>query len=69
MKVKVSGKGLLIPKELLDGMKEAEVRKQNGLIVVVPLGKADPIFQIGKNPVESDVNDGAENHDRYLYGR
>lgn len=69
MKVRVSEKGLLIPKELLDGIEEAEVRKQNGLIVVVPLGGDDPIFRIGKNPVESDVDDGAENHDRYLYGR
>ncbi len=69
MKVRVSEKGLLIPKEFLDGIEEAEVRKQNGLIVVVPLGGDDPIFRIGKNPVESDVDDGAENHDRYLYGR
>jgi hypothetical protein len=68
MKVKVSQKGLLIPKKLLDGATEAEVSKKNGQIVVVPIRKDDPIFRLGKHSVKMDVNDAAENHDRYLYG-
>ncbi|MCU1266230.1 MAG: hypothetical protein JWM21_2548 [Acidobacteria bacterium] len=68
MKVKVSQKGLLIPKKLLAGATEADVRKKNGQIVVVPIRKNDPIFRLGKHPVKMDVTDAAENHDRYLYG-
>lgn len=67
MKVKVSQKGLLIPKKLLAGATEAHVHKENGQIVVVPIRKNDPIFKLGKHPVKMDVTDAAENHDRYLY--
>ena len=28
----------------------------------------DPIFQLGKNPGASGLNDVSERHDRYLYG-
>lgn len=27
----------------------------------------DPIFQLGSNPVEDEIEDAAENHDRYIY--
>lgn len=68
MKVKVSEKGVLIPRKLLKGVKEVEVRQQNGLIIIVPVGAKDPIFDIGKNPVKSGVKDGSINHDKYIYG-
>ena len=68
MKVKVTEKGALIPRKLLKGIKEVEIRRQNGLIVVVPVGEKDPIFNLGKNPVKSGVTDGSVNHDKYIYG-
>ena len=68
MKVKVTEKGALIPKKLLKGIKEVDIRRQNGLIVVVPVAEKDPIFNIGKNPVKSGVTDGSVNHDKYIYG-
>jgi hypothetical protein len=57
-----------------------ELRAINGEIVVAPLGQqekapsvepydpADPVWQFGKNPVDTGLTDGAANHDQYLYG-
>jgi hypothetical protein len=30
--------------------------------------KSKSIFELGKNPIELDITDGAENHDKYIYG-
>ena len=68
MKVKVTEQGVLIPRKFLKGVEEVEVRRQNGLIVIVPVGAQDPIFNIGKNPVKLGVKDASENHDKYIYG-
>lgn len=68
MKVKVTEKGVLIPRKFLKGVKEVEVRRQNGLIVIVPVGVQDPIFEIGKNPVKLGLKDASVNHDKYIYG-
>jgi virulence-associated protein VagC len=68
MKVKVTEKGVLIPRKFLKGVKEVEVRRQNGLIVIVPVGGQDPIFDIGKNPVKLGLKDASVNHDKYIYG-
>ena len=68
MKVKVTEKGVLIPRKFLKGVKEVEVRRQNGLIVIVPVGTQDSIFDIGKNPVKLGLKDASVNHDKYIYG-
>ncbi len=68
MKVKVTEKGALIPRKLLKGVKEVDIRRQNGLIIVVPVGEKDPIFNIGKNPVKLGIKDASVNHDKYIYG-
>ena len=68
MRTKVSENGVLIPKDFLIGITEVDIRKQNGVIVVIPAGKDDPIFNIGKDPVVSGVSDASENLDKYLYG-
>lgn len=68
MKVKVTEKGVLIPRKFLKGVKEVDVRRQNGLIIVVPVGERDPIFNIGKNPVKLGIKDASVNHDKYIYG-
>ena len=68
MKVKVTEKGVVIPRKLLKGVKEVDIRRQNSLIIVVPVREKDPIFNLGKNPVKSGVTDGSVNHDKYIYG-
>lgn len=69
MRVKVTDEGVLIPRALLEGVEEVEIREENNLIVVEPVPVADPIFEFGTDPVAIGVSDAAEHHDRYLYGR
>lgn len=68
MKAKVTEEGVVIPKELLQGIDEVEIRKANNLVVVMPTTKSDPILALGENPVECGVPDASERHDQYLYG-
>ena len=68
MRTKVTDEGVVIPKDLLSGITEVDIRKQNGIIVVVPIGKNDPIYDIGKNPVKLGIADASENLDKYVYG-
>jgi hypothetical protein len=32
------------------------------------LPELDPIWGLGSNPIQLDINDAAENHDLYIYG-
>ena len=68
MKARVTKRGLLIPKEMLVGAEEVEIRQENHRIVISPVAKGDPILNLGKRPVECGVPDASEHHDRYLYG-
>lgn len=67
MKMQVSKQGLLIPKELLGDRQEVEIIEEQELIIIKTLKKTPSIWDLGKNPVECDVTDGAINHDHYLY--
>jgi hypothetical protein len=67
VKVKVSKRGLLVPKEMLSGAEEVEIRKEDHLIVISPIAKDDPVFNLGKRPVECGVTDASERHDKHLY--
>jgi virulence-associated protein VagC len=66
MKARVTQKGVTIPKALLEGVDAVEVRREDDVIVVVPLVD-DPILGLGSQPVDSDITDASENHDAYLY--
>ena len=68
MKTKVTEQGVLVPKKLLKGIKEVEIRKDNGVILIVPVTE-DPIFALGSQPIADDITDASENHDTYIYGR
>ncbi len=68
MKTKVTEKGVVIPKKLLKGIEEVEIRKEGNLIVVVPVSD-DPILHLGAHPIADSVEDASENHDAYIYGR
>lgn len=67
MKIEVTEQGVVIPKSLLEGVKQVDVRKETDRIVVVPVPFEDPIFRIGKNPVKGDVTDASVNLDKYIY--
>jgi hypothetical protein len=69
MRTKVTEHGVLIPKLLLEGVDEVEIRKEQNVIVVVPVTADDPILGLGKQPITLDVDDASVNHDRYLYNR
>lgn len=66
MTTKVTEHGLLIPKDLLLGMDEVEIRQEHGIIIISPVRATDPIFELGKNPVTADVDDASVKHDIYL---
>jgi hypothetical protein len=68
MKTKVTEQGVLVPKRYFKGIEEVEIRKENNLVVVVPVTD-DPILQLGRRPVSDDIKDGSENHDKYIYGK
>ncbi len=67
MKVAVQANGLLIPKRMLRGMVHADVRKENGRIVITPLSDRDPILGLGSDPVDTGLRHAAEHHDKLLY--
>lgn len=67
MKVKVTKKGILIPKRMLAGVEEVEIKKKDNAVIVIPIDESDPIFHLGKNPINSGISDGSFNHDKYLY--
>jgi hypothetical protein len=69
MRTEVTDQGLLIPKRFLEGIKEVEIRKENGIILIVPLPPKDPILQLGQDPIDDDVTDSSVEHDRYIYQR
>jgi hypothetical protein len=69
VKSKVTEEGLLIPKRLLEGVEEVEIRKENNILLIVPVVNGDPILQLGKQPIVDDVTDASIHHDHYLYGR
>lgn len=46
MKVKVTEQGLIIPKELLEGIREFEIKKENHHIVLVPTEEVDSMEQL-----------------------
>lgn len=66
MKTKVTEKGVLVPKKFFKGITEVEIRKEDNLILVVPVTN-DPILQLGSEPIVDEATDASENHDRYLY--
>ncbi len=67
MTTKVTEKGLLLPKDLFGDVDEVEIRKEQDFILIIPVQAGDPIFELGKQPVEIDVDDASLEHDKYLY--
>jgi hypothetical protein len=64
MMTTVKENGLFVPKEFLPGVEEVEIFKADGLVLIVPTTKLDPILDL-ENPVKCGVPDASEHHDRY----
>jgi hypothetical protein len=67
MKAKVTEQGVLVPREFFGVAEEVEIRKENGVVVVLPIGDEDPIWNLGKDPITCGVTDASVNHDKYIY--
>lgn len=78
MIVKVTSRGITIPRKYLGGAKEAEVHEEEGRIIIVPMAKGsrpkkdsqsqdDPLYEFGSDPDDLGVTDASVNHDKYLY--
>ncbi len=67
MRAKVTQEGIIIPKRLLEGVDEVEIRQERNVILIVPVGKADPILTLGTEPISLEMEDASLNHDHYLY--
>lgn len=66
MKAPVTDAGVLIPKDLLPGITEVEIRRGDHCLLVVPVRELDPILQLGDAPATSDVSDASVRHDQYV---
>ncbi len=69
MRVKVTKRGLIIPKAMLADAEEVEIRREDHRIVISPVMAPDPVLGLGQHPVECGAGDGSERHDEHLYGR
>ena len=55
---------------VLEAARQLPAEEQRELAQQLLQGVAeDPIFQLGKDPVDDEVTDASVNHDRYLYRR
>jgi hypothetical protein len=66
MKAKVNDTGLLVPRAMLEGLDEVEMRVEDGRIVISPL-RPDPIMRLGQRPLDTPEVDVSERQDDYLY--
>ena len=67
MKVRVTEEGVVIPKRLLKGVTEVEIRQEGNVVVVFPKSKENSLFKLGRNPVACNAPDASENLDKYIY--
>ncbi len=83
MRMRVTDEGLVIPKAFLRDWDEVEIRRQDGGVMIAPVATIasseddddvcpvipddDPIYDLGKDPVEDELTDAATNLDKYLY--
>ena len=67
MRLKVTEKGVVIPKEFFEGIQAVEIRRENDQIILTSATEDDPIWGLGAEPIRLGISDAAENHDHYLY--
>lgn len=64
--IPLTDKGLLILKQLFEGIQEVEIRKEKNHIFIVPLVSDDAILQFGQSPIFEETDDASEHHDHYI---
>ena len=67
LRKQVPESGLLIPREMLDGAREVDIRREDRRLVLVPVATSDPLLDLGRSPIGDDAVDASTDHDRYLY--
>ncbi len=67
MRSKVTEEGVILPRQWFPGVEEVEIRREKDRVVVQPVRPDDPIMELGRHPITTDVDDASLNHDRYLY--
>ncbi len=68
MITKVTNEGINIPRHWLENVREVEIRRENDLILIMPVhDDADPILLLGSAPASTTERDASVNHDQYLY--
>jgi len=68
MKATVGKEGVLVPKDMLEGANEVDIQKERDRIVLIPIKQqTDPIFKMGKKPVDTGIANGSVQHDQHLY--
>ncbi len=69
MRSKVTEQGVFIPKHMLQEIEEVDIRKEQDVILVVPVVPTDPVMELGTDPITDKAQDASENHDQYLHGQ
>ncbi|HEV3049443.1 MAG TPA: hypothetical protein VGX50_04005 [Longimicrobium sp.] len=68
VRLQVTDEGVVIPREMLPNVKEVDLRKEGGVMVLTLLPDPDdPLWELGNDPVVCGLPDASENHDRYIY--
>jgi hypothetical protein len=67
MRARVTEEGVIIPPKLLKGVTEVEIRKENGMVLVVPRKGDDPIYKLGSKPVPCGTPNASVKLDDYVY--
>lgn len=67
MQATVTEKGIVIPKEFLEGINKVEIVREGDRIVIVPVVQEDPLWNIGSEPVTCGTPDASQNLDQHLY--
>ena len=74
MRVKVTKRGVTVPKRMLHGAQEVTIPEEEGHVAIEPVGnteaeQTDPIQGLGRGPVPCNAPDAGEHHDSYLYSK
>jgi len=77
MNTKVTEEGVLIPKHWLQHVDEVEIRRENGIILIIPVESQgytdtvpvvhDPLFKLGQHPIDDELPDISTHSDKYIY--
>jgi len=61
MRSKVTEAAVILPRQWFPGVLEVEIRRENDRVVVQPFRPDDPIRELGRHPITTDVDDASLN--------